>query len=249
MHSPESTSPHPLPTGAAALYRGDRRRCVGVLTALAGAGGLSTTLGGLALLSPGASQAARTLRPLATVAEGPFYPPAQWRAAWSDWDADLTRVAHRDGSAVARGELLGLEGDVVDRHGRVVDGAAVEIWQCDATATYHHPRVRLEPGRFDPGFAGFGATRSATDGGFRFRTIRPVPYPGRTPHIHLKLRHPTFGEVTSQLFVDGDPGNAEDFLWQRLPASDRPGVSLVLRPAPGGTGLRWLARHRLVVPA
>jgi protocatechuate 3,4-dioxygenase beta subunit len=48
-----------------------------------------------------------------------------------------------------------------------------------------------------------------------------VPYPGRTPHIHVKLRHASFGELTSQLFVAGDPGNARDFLWRRLDAGDR----------------------------
>ena len=76
-----------------------------------------------------------------------------------------------------------------------------------------------------------------------------MPYPGRTPHIHVKLRHASFGEVTSQLFVAGDPGNARDFLWRSLSADDRPMLEMRLQSAGADTGLRWLVRHDLVVPA
>jgi protocatechuate 3,4-dioxygenase, beta subunit len=186
---------------------------------------------------------------LPAISEGPFYPPQSWRAQWTDWDADLTRVQHRPGSAVAQGELLGLEGEVVDARGRRIDGAQVEIWQCDAMAAYHHPRVRLEPGRHDPAFAGFGATRTTADGAFRFRTIKPVPYPGRTPHIHVKLRHASFGEITSQLFVADEAGNARDFLWRQLTAPEQAAASMKLQAGPVGSGLQWMARPRLVVGA
>jgi len=83
----------------------------------------------------------------------------------------------------------------------------------------------------------------------RFRTIKPVPYPGRTPHIHVLLRHPSFGEMTSQLFIAGDAGNARDFLWRRLAEVDRSAVDLSLQAAPANSGLRWQAQQRLVVPA
>jgi protocatechuate 3,4-dioxygenase beta subunit len=76
-----------------------------------------------------------------------------------------------------------------------------------------------------------------------------VSYPGRTPHIHVKLRHASFGELTSQLFLAGDPGNARDFLWRAVPQADRAALELALQPAPEGSGLRWTARHTLVVPA
>jgi protocatechuate 3,4-dioxygenase beta subunit len=76
-----------------------------------------------------------------------------------------------------------------------------------------------------------------------------VPYPGRTPHIHVKLRHASFGELTSQLFVAGDPGNARDSLWRWLSAADRPGLEMQLQEAQSDSGLRWLVRHELVVPA
>ncbi|MBN8507577.1 MAG: intradiol ring-cleavage dioxygenase, partial [Burkholderiales bacterium] len=188
-------------------------------------------------------------RPIAPMTDGPFYPPRAWREPWADQDADLSRV-QRDGAVlVARGEHLGLELQVIDTAGRAVDGAEVEIWQCDALAAYRHPAVRSAEGRFDPGFQGWGAGHSGHGGALRFRTIRPVPYPGRTPHIHVKLRHPSFGEATSQLFVAGDPGNARDFLWRALDPADRTALEMVLQPAPAGAGLRWQARHALVVPA
>ncbi len=188
-------------------------------------------------------------RAFAEMTDGPFYPPAGWRARWTDWDADLTRVQRAGRVLQARGEPLGLEVAVADTEGRVIDGAEVEIWQCDALRAYRHPNVAQEPGRFDEGFQGFGAARGGRDGRVAFRTIRPVPYPGRTPHIHLKLRHASFGERTTQLFVEGDPGNERDFLWRQLSPDDRAALALRLQPAANGSELRWVAQHLLVVPA
>ena len=192
---------------------------------------------------------ASSRRVMPPMTDGPFYPSPRWRSQAQDWDEDLTRVRHRgEPVAAARGEHLGLALQVQDSDGRIVDGAEVEIWQCDAMAAYRHASVPQVDGAFDPAFQGFGAARTGADGGVRFRTIRPVPYPGRTPHIHVKLRHASFGERTSQLFVDGDPGNARDFLWRRLDADERSALAMRLAPA-GGDGLRWQASHRLIVPA
>ncbi|MFT3817293.1 MAG: intradiol ring-cleavage dioxygenase [Rubrivivax sp.] len=193
----------------------------------------------------GAATLAAPRRVIAPMTEGPFYPAAGWRARNAvnreDWDADLTRV--RQGGQVlrSRGEVLGLQL-------RVIDGCEVEIWQCDVLRAYRHPSVTAEPGRYDPGFQGFGTARGGPDGEVAFRTIRPVPYPGRTPHIHVKLRHASFGEVTSQLFVDGDGGNARDFLWRQLDPGERDALALRLQPAAAG-GLQWQAQHDLVLPA
>src|SRR5262245_27066758 len=70
---------------------------------------------------------ASSRRAMARMTDGPFYPPRAWRDRWTDWDADLTRVAHA-GERTAKGEHLGLEGRIVDTHGRAIDGASVEIW-------------------------------------------------------------------------------------------------------------------------
>ncbi len=202
---------------------------------------------GLAIATLGCPALASSRRTLVPMTDGPFYPPRAWRAKWADWDADLSRVQSAGAVHVARGEHLGLELRLADANGRAIDGAEVEIWQCDVMTVYRHPGVRAAAGQFDAGFQGFGATRSDGLGALRFRTIRPVPYPGRTPHIHIKLRHASLGEVSSQLFVDGDPGNARDFLFRQLDADAQAALSLTLTTANADSGLRWLARHDLIV--
>ncbi|MGL6111957.1 MAG: intradiol ring-cleavage dioxygenase [Rubrivivax sp.] len=192
---------------------------------------------------------ASSRRTLAAMTDGPFYPPRAWREQWADWDADLSRVQRDGRTLVARGEHLGLELQLADARGRLIDAAELEIWQCDALAAYRHPGVHQTAGSFDEGFQGFGGGRSDRAGQLRFRTIKPVPYPGRTPHIHVKLRHASFGEISSQLFIAGDPGNARDFLWRGLDPADRPMLDMALQAAAADTGLRWQARHTLVVPA
>ena len=217
--------------------RFDRRR----LVAIAGAGAFA------ALATPMRALA----RGLPAMTDGPFYPSIAYRARSLDWDADLTTVRGRapDGQPLpkARGEHLDLHGTVRDGNGRAVDGAEVEIWQCDAFGSYRHPSGAGD--RIDAGFQGFGATRSERSGGYRFRTIRPVPYPGRTPHIHVKLRHPSFGEVTSQLFVVGEPGNVGDFLYRSLAEGDRQEVDMRLQRAPAGEAVMWIAERDLLVGA
>ena len=208
--------------------------------------GLRRAVAGLAAFIALPTLAAPRSTPLAPMTDGPFYPPARWRERWPDWDADLTLVRRGGREQRARGEWLDLQAQVVDSNGRTLDNAEVEIWQCDALAIYRHPQVADEG---DPGFAGFGAARSDAQGRVRFRTIRPVHYPGRTPHIHVKLRHGSFGELTSQLFVKDDAGNARDFLWRAVPAAGRDALEMQLQPADAGSGVRWWVRHALVVPA
>jgi protocatechuate 3,4-dioxygenase, beta subunit len=208
------------------------------------------TLGsGAALATLAWPALAGSKRAIAGMTDGPFYPPRAWREQWADWDADLSRVQRDGRTLVARGEHLGLELQLADANGRVIDGAEVEIWQCDVLAAYRHPGVRLAAGQYDEAFQGFGAGRADRDGRLRFRSIKPVPYPGRTPHIHIKLRHASFGEVSSQLFIAGDPGNARDFLWRALDAADRPMLEMSLQPAAADSGLRWQVRQTLVLPA
>ncbi len=181
--------------------------------------------------------------------EGPFYPSAAWRARELDWDADLTRVLRSPGASVPRasGEWLDLGGVVIDERGHAVDAAEIEIWQCDVHGSYRHPRGAAT--QVDAAFQGFGSTRSDAQGRYRFRTIKPVPYPGRTPHIHVRLRHPSFGELTSQLFIAGEPGNASDAIYRRLSPTDRALVDLSLQRAPANSPVVWLAERSLLVDA
>jgi protocatechuate 3,4-dioxygenase beta subunit len=174
---------------------------------LQAAAGLLTSL---ALPSAGA---ASLLTPRQTA--GPFY-PAEMPL---DDDNNLVRVAGQD--AAARGEHADLSGRLLDRNGKPLAGVRIEIWQCDANGRYRHPR---DPGPqpIDPGFQGFGHTLTDSEGRYRFRTIRPVPYPGRTPHIHVAVRPDGMPPFVTQLYVAGEPRNADDFLFQRIPAEQRP---------------------------
>ena len=140
---------------------------------------------------------------------GPFYPAS----LPLDSDNDLVRVAGREN--MAGGTISNVYGRVLDVGGRAIADARVEIWQCDANGRYHHPDDR-NPAAPDENFQGFGSTRSDPDGRYRFRTIRPVPYPGRTPHIHFRVTTPSNEQLTTQLYVRGDPGNSADFLFKRL---------------------------------
>lgn len=145
-------------------------------------------------------------RPTPPQTEGPFYPVQ----LPEDSDADLLRNGARRYGA---GLPVWLEGSVVDLDGRPVRGAEVEIWQCDQQGRYHHPG---DGGRADPDFQGFGRIAVDTQGRYRFRTLRPAAYEGRTPHIHVKVRLARRELLTTQLYVEGDPGNGRDFLWRQL---------------------------------
>ncbi|MFZ1106502.1 MAG: protocatechuate 3,4-dioxygenase [Hyphomicrobiaceae bacterium] len=159
---------------------------------------------GAALLTPPAL-AAEKARPVITPGqtEGPFYPVA----FPVDMDNDLVRVQGR--AAEAMGQVTHIAGRVLDKRGEPVRGAMVEIWQCDANGVYNHPGQRgLQ--RRDTDFQGYGRTEAAAHGRYTFRTIRPVTYPGRTPHIHFKVHAPGAGRLTTQMYVAGERGNATD---------------------------------------
>ena len=83
----------------------------------------------------------------------------------------------------------------------------VEIWQCDADGIYNHPGDDGQKRR-DAAFQGYGRAEVDGDGRYAFRTIRPVAYPGRTPHIHFKVHAPGAGRLTTQMYVAGEPQNA-----------------------------------------
>ena len=163
---------------------------------------------GLALLTP-ASTAMAVLKLTPRQSEGPFYPVE----IPLDSDADLVQVEGM--SRPATGIVAHLTGKVLDINGKPISGAKVEIWQCDAFGAYKHPGDRGD--RSEPEFQGYGATNTLETGEFRFRTIRPMRYTGRTPHIHAKFTPPGSQTLTTQFFVEGEPGNATDFLYRRVP--------------------------------
>ena len=179
-----------------------------------------------ATLLPLSSLRAEALVPTPPQTEGPFY-PAGFPA---DTDNDLVQV--RGAAARAMGQVLHLQGRVLGIDGRPAGGALVEIWQCDAQGIYDHPRQSGRDRR-DAAFQGYGRLTADAQGRYSFRTLRPVAYPGRTPHIHLKVATGDGRRLTSQLYVAGEAQNERDGLFRaavRQPGQ-RARVEMTLAPA------------------
>jgi protocatechuate 3,4-dioxygenase, beta subunit len=156
------------------------------------------------LLHPAMAQAPRRLTP--SQSEGPFYPDQ----ALQDADFDLLK----NGTvAYAQGQPAWVSGVVIDQAGKPISGAVVEIWQCDHTGVYRHSR---SSGNAPMAFQGFGKVQVGADGRYRFRTIKPVQYPGRPPHIHYKVKLGNRELLTTQMYIAGDPANGRDFLTRSL---------------------------------
>jgi protocatechuate 3,4-dioxygenase beta subunit len=177
--------------------------------------------GSAALLSLPLAAAQRVLTP--GQAAGPFYPviPPLNR------DNDLTQVDGRSGRAM--GQISDLYGRVMEVDGRPLAGVRVEIWQCDANGRYRHPRDRQTVAE-DPNFQGFGHTITDAEGRYRFRTIRPVLYPGRTPHIHAAVFPGEDVPFVTQIYVAGEAQNERDVLFRRVPEHLRPLLLAEFKP-------------------
>jgi protocatechuate 3,4-dioxygenase beta subunit len=170
-------------------------------------------------------QAWADLLPTPAQTTGPFYP----LELPLDDDNDLTRMM--ESAELARGEVLHVVGRVLDSAGAVLEGARVELWQANAVGRYHHPldRNSLE---VDPGFQGYGQTVTGADGGYRFKTIKPGLYPGRTRHIHFKVIAPGRPELATQMYFAGEPDNARDGLLGRLSAEGQAALTVEFLPTP-----------------
>jgi len=192
---------------------------------------LAASLAGAALASlPWRARAqARVATPRQTA--GPFYP----REFPADGDNDLVAVRGRNG--LAKGEFLLLAGAVMDVSGGPLAGARVEIWQCNAFGRYHHPRDSSSA-PLDPDFQGWGEFVTGANGDYRFRTIKPVPYPGRTPHIHFRISGRAVPELVTQMYIEGEPGNERDgVLGSISDPRQRAAVIVRLDQAPDGKAL------------
>jgi protocatechuate 3,4-dioxygenase, beta subunit len=158
---------------------------------------------------------------------GPFYP----LAFPADSDNDLVQIAGHPGMAM--GTITHITGRILDPVGRGISGARVEIWQCDSDGRYHYVHDEQADRPLDENFQGYGQTITDAAGGYRFRTIRPVPYPGRTPHIHFAVSGAGLPRFTTQMYVAGEPLNERDSILMavRDPAA-RARLTVPLRPAP-----------------
>jgi protocatechuate 3,4-dioxygenase beta subunit len=183
---------------------------------------LSTlTLGAAAWSVRGAFADALMRTPAQT--EGPFYPDK----LPLDTDNDLLIV--NDSITPAVGKVTHLSGRILDAKGNPVRNALVEIWQCDATGVYIHSKDAAGKKR-DSNFQGFGRFLTGAKGEYYFRTIKPVPYSFRTPHIHFKIKKNGKELLTTQCYVKGEPRNLKDGIFLDIDAKERAAVLVDFAP-------------------
>ncbi len=176
-----------------------------------GSAAWALTAGAAALYVPGVF--AQQLQQTPRQTEGPFYP----NKLPLDTDNDL--LVLNDNITPAVGAVTHLTGRVLNAKGEPVRNAVVEIWQCDNNGKYIHTgdNNKVTP---DLNFQGFGRFVTGSTGEYYFRTIKPVSYPGRTPHIHYIVKQADKRMLTTQLYVKGFAGNERDGIWKGLGAKN-----------------------------
>ncbi|MBX6313130.1 MAG: intradiol ring-cleavage dioxygenase [Isosphaeraceae bacterium] len=197
------------------------------------------TLGAAAFTTRGlfADELVRTPRQT----EGPFYP----NKLPLDTDNDLLII--NDAITPAVGEVTHLSGRILDAKGDPVRNALVEIWQVDNNGAYIHTRDPNHA-KHDGNFQGFGRFLTGSTGEYYFRTIKPVPYPGRTRHIHFKIRRAGEELLTTQCYVKGEPGNERDGIYRSLrDPKARESVTIDFAPMPGSRIGELVARFDIIL--
>jgi protocatechuate 3,4-dioxygenase beta subunit len=146
--------------------------------------------------------------------------PVYGEGPLAETDSDLTRQH----AGEPLGERIIVTGRVLDRGGRPVPGALIEIWQANAAGRYIHERDR-HPAPLDPNFTGAGRLLTGADGTYRFTTVKPGAYPWRNhpnawrpAHIHLSVFGRAFTDrLVTQMYFPGDPLFAADPIFQSIP--------------------------------
>ena len=156
---------------------------------------------------PGLMAETLTLTPRQT--EGPFYPDKM------PLDTDNDLIIINDSLTPAVGTVAYLSGKVTDIKGNAQRNALVEIWQVDNHGIYLHSRGGSRE-KLDSNFQGYGRFLTDSKGRYSFRTLKPSPYGGRTPHIHMAVSTKGKRVLTTQCYVKNEPRNQKDFILQRV---------------------------------
>ncbi|QDT32650.1 Protocatechuate 3,4-dioxygenase beta chain [Thalassoglobus polymorphus] len=143
------------------------------------------------------------------VGEGPFYPDK----LPLDTDNDLLLI--NDAITPAVGEITHLGGRILSETGQPIRNAFVEIWQVDNNGVYLHSGSN-DRGNRDSNFQGYGRFLTDSTGQYYFRTIKPVRYPGRTPHIHFAVSQNGKRIFTTQMLIHGEEQNKSDGLFKQI---------------------------------
>ncbi|MGC6583315.1 MAG: intradiol ring-cleavage dioxygenase [Akkermansiaceae bacterium] len=196
-------------------------------------------LGAGAFLTSGAyaEQLARTPRQT----EGPFYP----NKMPLDTDNDLLIIS--DSITPAVGEVTHLSGIVRNIKGEPVRNALVEIWQVGAKGAYLHTGDKRHEMR-DHNFQGYGRFLTDSKGRYYFRTVKPVSYPGRTPHIHAAISQKGKRMLTTQCYVAEEKAkNEKDMLYKRVSAEGKKLLTVPFKKMKGVTTEELTARWDIVI--
>jgi protocatechuate 3,4-dioxygenase beta subunit len=101
------------------------------------------------------------------------------------------------------GEKMTLTGYVFDENCKPIEGAWIDFWQADGEGNYDNVGFKLRGHQF-----------TDKEGKYFLETVIPGEYPGRTPHIHLKIRaNESSQTITSQLFMPGAVQNQTDSIF------------------------------------
>ena len=173
--------------------------------------------------------------------EGPFYP----NNLPLDADNDLLIVNKSITPAV--GSIVQLTGRILTPSGQPVRNAVVEIWQVDVTAPICIPDSNNRD-KQDKNFQGFGRFETGIERRIPFRTIKPVPYRHRTPHIHFAVDRGSSDWLTTQCYVKGEPLNEKDGIFKRVTnPKDRDALAVDFRPVPKSRVGELAARFDIVL--
>jgi protocatechuate 3,4-dioxygenase beta subunit len=165
--------------------------------------------------------------------------------ASADTDNDL--IVINESLTPAVGEITYLSGRILDSRGEPIRNALVEIWQVDKNGSYLHTKSDNYAKR-DANFQGFGRFLTGSTGDYLFRTIKPVPYPGRCPHIHFAIKLKGHEKFTTQCYLKGEPLNETDGVLKKLPPSKgKDSLMIPFTPLKGSRAGELAARFDIVM--
>lgn len=179
---------------------------------------IAAAFGAMGALSPLRRALAQARQRTPAQILGPFYPVRKM----PDPGGDLTHLPGKPGQAA--GQVIHVMGRVLNLDGEPVRGAKVETWQANTHGRYTHPND-TNPAPLDANFDGFGVMTTDAEGRYRFKTIRPGPYPAgqgviRPSHIHFIVSGRRDRLVT-QMYFEGEPLNQRDPFLLSAPAEGR----------------------------
>lgn len=189
----------------------------------------ATMVGVIASLSPISKALASSCGITPSQTAGPFYPGESRFHP----DNDLTSVNGRPSKA--EGQVVYIQGKIIDQHCKPVDGAVVEIWQACASGKYNHSHDS-NPAPLDHDFKYWGEAITDATGSYAFKTIIPGAYPAdkdwvRPPHIHFKVSRLGYRELVTQMYFKGNPLNDRDFILQHLSPAEQASVVVDFQPS------------------